>query len=506
MSKIDLNCVRNCAKFYPLNALNSLYFPTAFENAVLFHLQRTMDRRVLKEKVSFPKTKKPHLVGRVYREKRKSSSEKRIFDQASRINNVDKLCEERYSRDYSWMARNPIRELLMNKLPVMLKNKPFYHGYLPKLDAEEILKNQENGSFIVRMTNECGDYCAVALSIKHEEKVVHYMIDVNINGRCFINSLMFNSVSEMVNYYVKSGQPIDKTSNVRLKRPARFVEWQLESHHIVNLEKNINIGKDSDVIRGVFLYKGKNADVAIKIPLNSIQTDSTNILFDELRAMRQLKCNYTLKAYGIASFTCRPLLVTEYADRGTLHDYIRTHSVSVHEKLRYSRQIMSALKYLKDKNLIHRNIVAKKCFLFTSPEFELPTVKLGGFRYCISASEKDVKKVPRKLLCCCPPEAIKCNKWFFESDLWMSSMLMWSIFTGYMYPFREFVDEDPMNLYYYLLKGQRLPMSTDLLPDVQLIISQCQATNPSDRGTIEMALQRLTVLLDSHPYSKENSK
>ncbi|OUC48949.1 SH2 domain protein [Trichinella nativa] len=312
-----------------------------------------MDRRVLKEKVSFPKTRKPHLVGRMYRGKRKLSSEKRAFDQASISNDVEKLCEARYSRNYSWMARNPIKELLMNKLPVMLKNKPFYHGYLPKLDAEEILKNQENGSFMVRMTNECGDYCAVALSVKHEEKVVHYMMDVNINGRCFINSLMFNSVSEMVDYYAKSGQSIDKTSSVRLKKPARFVEWQLESHHIVNLEKNISIGKDSDVIRGVFLYKGKNADVAVKIPLNSIQANSTDILFDELRAMRQLKCSYTLKAYGIASFTCRPLLVTEYADRGTLHDYI---------------------------HLIHRNIVAKKCFLFTNSEFELPTVKLGGFR------------------------------------------------------------------------------------------------------------------------------
>ncbi|KRZ71575.1 Tyrosine-protein kinase abl-1 [Trichinella papuae] len=468
-----------------------------------------MAKRLLKENFSFPTQKKVHWADQVCGEKKNEPLQDAVVGLTRQNDSAARLCEALQSKHYSWMATNSIKEVLMSKLPEMLKNKPFYHGYLPKVDAEEVLKDQPDGSFIVRMTNECGDYCAVALSVKHGKEVVHYMMDVNIDGHCFINLLVFDSVTEMVDYYVKSGQPLDKDGNVCLKTPARFADWQLETHHIVSFEENIKIGKYSDVIRGVFLYKGKNTDVSIKLPIRLISEDSMDIIFEELRAMRQLECKYTVKAYGITAFTCRPILLTEYADRGTLHYHIRTHVMSPYEKLRYCTQIAYALKHLKDKNLIHRNIVAKKCFLFTNSKYEFPTVKLGGFRHCISASKEDVKKkIPRKLLFSSAPEAIKDNKWSFESDLWMYGVLMWSVFTGYVYPFREFLDGDPMNLYAHLIKGKRQLMSADILPDVQLIIRQCQETSPSERGTIETVLEKLTALLDwySHLRSKQNVK
>ncbi|KRY65972.1 Tyrosine-protein kinase transforming protein Abl [Trichinella pseudospiralis] len=468
-----------------------------------------MAKRVLKENFSFPTPKKVQWTDQVCEEKKNELPEDEVVG-PTHINDCGaRLCEALQSKQHSWMANNSIKELLMNKLPEILKNKPFYHGYLPKVDAEEILKDQPDGSFIVRMTNECGDYSAVALSVKQGKEFFHYMIDVNINGSCFMNCIVFDSVTEMVNYFVEGGKPLDIKSSVYLKTPARFADWQLETHHIVSFEKNIEIGKNSDVIQGVFCYKGKNTDVAIKLPIRLISEDSMDMIFDELRAMRHMKCKYTLKAYGVTSFTCRPILLTEYADRGTLHYHIRTHVMSPYEKLRYCTQIGYALKHLKDKNIIHRNIVVKKCFLFTNSKYELPTVKLGGFRYCISASEEDVKKkIPRKLLFCSAPEAIKDNKWSFESDLWMYSLLMWSIFTGSVYPFREFLDGDPMNLYAHLIQGKRQRMSADILPDVQLIIRQCQETNPSKRGTIEAVLEKLTALLDSysHSRSKPNDK
>ena len=56
-------------------------------------------------------------------------------------------------------------------------------------------------------------------------------------------------------------------------------------------------------------------------------------------------------------------IMMEYADRGSLHDYIKSQKTDIlsSEIVRILAQIVSGLRYMHDKRILHRDLKDRLC-------------------------------------------------------------------------------------------------------------------------------------------------
>lgn len=94
---------------------------------------------------------------------------------------------------------------------------PYYHGLLPREDMKTMLL--ANGDFLVRTTEpHPGEKRACVISVmvderKEEHGIKHYIVR-NVNGKYTLGDFGFKSVTELVDYYANTGQPIVKVCSL----------------------------------------------------------------------------------------------------------------------------------------------------------------------------------------------------------------------------------------------------------------------------------------------------
>ncbi|KRZ01968.1 Tyrosine-protein kinase transforming protein Fps, partial [Trichinella zimbabwensis] len=384
--------------------------------------------------------------------------------------------------------RNPIREFYQK----VLCNERFFHGYLPLQDARELLKYKPRGHFVVHTTNECGFLNPVVLSVKHYSEVVHHVLNVGVMGKCFTTNRMFDSVSHIIAHYVQSGEYIDDRINFRLITAANFCDWQIRTENVLTIKQDIGKGCFSNVSFGFHVDKGKFIEAAIKCPKEVAEVDTVGMMYTEHRLLQQLDCPYIIKPFGITVFAEIPMMVMEYANGGSLENYLKKNTVKIKRKMKFCLQIASALQYLKRKELIHRDIAARNCLVFKGSD--KITAKLSDFNLCKEIYEEE-ERSPCISLRWSAPESLGDNLWSYESDLWMFGVLMWEIFTNALYPHNKDSFENTEEFRSYLMEGNTLEMLPEIPAAIQTIILQLHSINPAKRGNVATVLKELKALL-----------
>jgi hypothetical protein len=77
---------------------------------------------------------------------------------------------------------------------------PWFHGLISRVEAEDYLFDQENGAFLIRISERTNGY---ALSFKHRQRIRHYKLGFSKNGGYEItgNDEEFGDIAEMVEYF-----------------------------------------------------------------------------------------------------------------------------------------------------------------------------------------------------------------------------------------------------------------------------------------------------------------
>lgn len=93
---------------------------------------------------------------------------------------------------------------------------PWFHGIITRQEAEELLNKEENGSFLIRISERVIGYC---LSYRSSEGLKHFLIDSSKDSYTFfgVDQLQHATLADMVEYH--KDEPITLAGAELLREP-----------------------------------------------------------------------------------------------------------------------------------------------------------------------------------------------------------------------------------------------------------------------------------------------
>ncbi|XP_048455681.1 MAP/microtubule affinity-regulating kinase 3a isoform X9 [Rhincodon typus] len=255
-----------------------------------------------------------------------------------------------------------------------------------------------------------------------------------------------------------------------------------EQPHIGNyrLLKTIGKGNFAKVKLARHILTGR--EVAIKI-IDKTQLNPTSLqkLFREVRIMKCLNHPNIVKLFEVIETEKTLYLVIEYASGGEVFDYLVAHGRMKEKEARAKfRQIVSAVQYCHQKQIVHRDLKAENLLL--DADMNIKIADFGFSNEFTVGSKLDT-------FCGSPPyaapELFQGKKYDGpEVDVWSLGVILYTLVSGSL----PFDGQNLKELRERVLRGKyRIPfyMSTDC----ENLLKRFLVLNPSKRGTLEQIMK-----------------
>ncbi|GMT08835.1 hypothetical protein PFISCL1PPCAC_132, partial [Pristionchus fissidentatus] len=223
-------------------------------------------------------------------------------------------------------------------------------------------------------------------------------------------------------------------------------------------------------------------EVAIKIiDKTALNPSSLQKLFREVKIMKQLDHPNIVKLYQVMETEQTLYLVMEYASGGEVFDYLVAHGRMKEKEARAKfRQIVSAVQYLHQKNIIHRDLKAENLLL--DSDMNIKIADFGFSNHFAIGNKLDT-------FCGSPPyaapELFQGKKYDGpEVDVWSLGVILYTLVSGSL----PFDGQNLKELRERVLRGKyRIPfyMSTDC----ENLLKKFLVLNPQRRGTLESVMK-----------------
>lgn len=207
-----------------------------------------------------------------------------------------------------------------------------------------------------------------------------------------------------------------------------------------------------------------------------------------------------LKQYDDGEWNNHPFVVMDYMST-TLEAVIKKEELSIGDKILYSLQLLSAVKYLQDKNVVHRDIKPSNIFIKDN------TAILGDFgliKYLSNAStedKEDLKGYPAMPNAYRTPELVAYAKSecqiCTESDIFQLGLVFCELFTGKnpLKPSDDYLSE--ISLFPIpFVKNKYLNKSI-------WIIQRMLKKDKAERITLDQAMQKYNLLFKEYAKERE---
>uniref|UniRef100_A0A673BB00 polo kinase n=1 Tax=Sphaeramia orbicularis TaxID=375764 RepID=A0A673BB00_9TELE len=161
------------------------------------------------------------------------------------------------------------------------------------------------------------------------------------------------------------------------------------------------------------------------------------------------------------------------------HIWKARHTLTEPEVRYYLRQIISGLKYLHSRGILHRDLKLGNFFVNENMELRLGDFGLAAKLETVEQRKKTICGTPNYLA----PEVLNRQGHGTESDVWSLGCVMYTLMCGNP-PF-ETLD---LKETYKCIKEVRYNLPSTLSPAAQKLISGILQKNPSDRLTLDQIL------------------
>ncbi|XP_067101849.1 LOW QUALITY PROTEIN: MAP/microtubule affinity-regulating kinase 4 [Osmerus mordax] len=255
-----------------------------------------------------------------------------------------------------------------------------------------------------------------------------------------------------------------------------------ELPHIGNyrLLKTIGKGNFAKVKLARHILTGR--EVAIKI-IDKSQLNPTSLqkLFREVRIMKGLNHPNIVQLFEVIETEKTLYLIMEYASGGEVFDYLVSHGRMKEKEARAKfRQIVSAVHYCHQKNIVHRDLKAENLLLDADTN-----IKIADFGF----SNEFTLGSKLDTFCGSPPyaapELFQGKKYDGpEVDIWSLGVILYTLVSGSL----PFDGQNLKELRERVLRGKyRVPfyMSTDC----EGILRRFLVLNPTKRCTLEQIMK-----------------
>ncbi|XP_048378579.1 MAP/microtubule affinity-regulating kinase 4 isoform X1 [Stegostoma tigrinum] len=255
-----------------------------------------------------------------------------------------------------------------------------------------------------------------------------------------------------------------------------------EQPHIGNYRLLRTIGKGNFAKVKLARHILTSREVAIKI-IDKTQLNPTSLqkLFREVRIMKCLNHPNIVKLFEVIETEKTLYLIMEYASGGEVFDYLVSHGRMKEKEARAKfRQIVSAVQYCHQRNIVHRDLKAENLLLDGDCN-----IKIADFGF------SNEFQFGNKLdtFCGSPPyaapELFQGKKYDGpEVDIWSLGVILYTLVSGSL----PFDGQNLKELRERVLRGKyRVPfyMSTDC----ENILKRFLVLNPAKRGTLEQIMK-----------------
>ncbi|CAJ0585837.1 unnamed protein product, partial [Mesorhabditis spiculigera] len=335
-------------------------------------------------------------------------------------------------------------------------NREYFHGYFTM-------------HYITKMLRQPGDYILGILPYNNEKKGWHLASGI---GLCvafrdirFIpikggkrkqyrfkgGKVTKPTVQELVAEYACGQglpQPFDNGVErlVYLTRPVSRAAYILP-HKRVQLHDRIGGGNFGVVYNGTLLDRNKKFNVAVKIfkPSTLSAGPGTNRTKDilhqkkfleEAYVMWQLKHPNIVHFFGICSLKPALMIIMEYCTGGCVRSYLQKQgdTVPVSVKNRFAIEACEGLKYLTNRDFVHRDVAARNCLID-----ENLTLKVADFGLTTDAEvlrrkgdNANAMVLPIKWA---SPEVLRSGDFSWASDVWAFGVMLFELYNEAREPY-----------------------------------------------------------------------
>ncbi|XP_008590816.1 PREDICTED: LOW QUALITY PROTEIN: inactive serine/threonine-protein kinase PLK5, partial [Galeopterus variegatus] len=174
-------------------------------------------------------------------------------------------------------------------------------------------------------------------------------------------------------------------------------------------------------------------------------------------------------------------MVLEYCSRQSLAHVLKARKTLTEPEVRYYlRGLVSGLRYLHQRRIVHRDLKLSNFFLNKNME-----VKIGDLGL---AARVGPGGRCHRVLCGTPnflaPEVVSRNGHSCQSDIWALGCIMYTVLTGAP-PFMV----APLSEMYQNIRDGRYPEPAHLSPNARRLIAHLLAPNPAERPSLDHLLQ-----------------
>ncbi|XP_043713766.1 mitogen-activated protein kinase kinase kinase 1-like [Telopea speciosissima] len=256
--------------------------------------------------------------------------------------------------------------------------------------------------------------------------------------------------------------------------------------------RNITSWQRGDIIgSGSFgtVYEAYTDDgffFAVKeISLLDQSQQSIQQLEQEIALLREFEHENIVQYLGTDKHEGKLCIFLELVTRGSLVNVYRKYHLGDSQVSAYTRQILSGLKYLHDRNVVHRDIKCANILVHTSG-----SVKLADFGLAKAIKLNDAKSCKGTAFWMAP-EVVnrKMHGYGIAADIWSLGCTVLEMLTRVL-PYSPL---EPMQAVFRIGQGKPPPIPDSLSRDARDFICQCLQVNPENRPTAAQLLNHSFV-------------
>jgi len=177
-----------------------------------------------------------------------------------------------------------------------------------------------------------------------------------------------------------------------------------------------------------------------------------------------------------------PMMIYQYLHPGNLKKWLSGchQPVSTHQCVNIGLQLLTALKHIHKRHIVHKDVAARNCYLTPSLSVKLCDPALSkdlfpGDYHCLGDNENR----PVKWMAI---ESIASASFAPSSDVWSWAVTMWEVLTRAQQPFP---DVDPFEMETYLMEGFRLHQPLNCPDQLYTVMVSCWAHSPHHRASVQ---------------------
>ncbi|XP_031824544.1 tyrosine-protein kinase Fer isoform X5 [Sarcophilus harrisii] len=350
-----------------------------------------------------------------------------------------------------------------------LVEQDWYHGAIPRIEAQELLKQQ--GDFLVRESHgKPGEY---VLSVFSDGQRRHFIIQFADNLYRF-EGTGFTNIPQLIDYHYTTKQVITKKSGVVLLNPVvKDKKWVL-SHEDVTLGELLGKGNFGEVYKGTLKDK---TPVAVKTCKEDLPQELKIKFLQEAKILKQYDHPNIVKLIGVCTQRQPIYIIMELIPGGDFLSFLRKKKDDIKLKhlVKFSLDAASGMAYLESKNCIHRDLAARNCLvgenhILKISDFGMSRQEDGGIY-----SSSGLKQIPIKWTA---PEALNYGRYSSESDVWSFGILLWETFSLGVCPYPGMTNQHARE---QVEQGYRMSAPQKCPEDIYKIMLRCWDYKPENR-------------------------